>query len=215
MQEHKKISKKKSKSSKDRKVKEKKADNASADLWLIDETSAEKGKSSIGGAYTEVFGEKDLDSHKSSKHKKSKSSEKSKKDFDQDSKVRVKKVKSKKDKKSLGYEETAGISTPSKEILPNLDNDHNGPIALARSLYSTQKELAKDKNVTIMYDIKQFPHETDKLLVSFEVSNTSDNSLKELIVDVTETSTLGIVRNVGFNYFYFPIVINIFNTIVN
>lgn len=201
MQEHKKI-KKKSKSSKDRKVKEKKADNASADLWLIDETCAEKGKSSIG-EYTEVFGDKDLESHKSSKHKKSKSSEKSKKDFDQDSKVRVKKAKSKKDKKSLGYEETAGISTPSKEILPNSDNDHNGPITLARSLYSSQKELAKDKTVTIMYDIKQFPHETDKLLVSLEVSNVSDNLLKELIVDVTETSTLRVVRNVSFQIFFF------------
>ncbi|CAK9807259.1 AP-3 complex subunit delta-1 [Anthophora plagiata] len=104
-------------------VKKKRHDNQLelADMWLVNDIE-EKVQPSVADEY-EVFNEKEP-KRKDTKRKKSKSEEKCKK-TDEDSKHRkLRKSKSKKEptKKSSDYEETAGISTPSKEILPYSEN---------------------------------------------------------------------------------------------
>ncbi|EFN83215.1 AP-3 complex subunit delta-1 [Harpegnathos saltator] len=184
-----------------RKIKEATGDKAinqreSSDLWLENNPSPEKTESPVIGEYTEVSSEP----QKESKRKKSKSQDKHKKSNEDDVKHRKsKKSKSKKENKSLGYEETAGISTPSKEILPDLKND------IASNEYNANpvkqnvsyEELAKNKVISMAYELKQIPHESSKVIVSIRITNIGQTLVRELVFDVPDTSSFKLVRNPG------------------
>lgn len=147
------------------------------------------------GEYIEVSSE----SQKDSKRKKSKSQNKHKKSNEEDTKHRKsKKSKNKKENKSLDYEETAGISTPSKEILPELNNEiinsEYNAITVQQDLY---EELAKNKVISMRYELKQIPHDSNKIIVSICITNISQPLVKELVFDVPDTSSLKLVRNVS------------------
>lgn len=182
-------------------VKEKRYDNQLelTDMWLENNTSTENTQPPITNEYTEVFSKKESE-WKDNKRKKSKNHEKHKK-TDEDLKHRKsKKSKSKKEslKKSSDYEETAGISTPSKEILPdlryNFANSENNTILEPVTSY---EELAKNKVLSITYELKQIPHESNKLVASILITNNCQNLVKELVFDVPDTSSLRLMRNIG------------------
>ncbi|KAK2577397.1 hypothetical protein KPH14_003510 [Odynerus spinipes] len=184
-------------------VQEKQADNQihMTDMWLED-TTEEACSSSIQD-YTEMDSNKNVDTPKDSKRKKSKSQEKHKKSKEDDTKhKKSKKSKSKKEKKSSDYEETAGISTPSKEILPELRND----LVITESSLSsiqpliTYEDLAKNKVISLMYELKQIADDTSKIIVSILITNIGQKLVKEIRLDVTDTSTLKLLKNSGEEY---------------
>ncbi|XP_035726857.1 AP-3 complex subunit delta-1-like [Vespa mandarinia] len=184
-------------------VQEKQADNqiSMTDMWLEDNTE-EAGSSSIQD-YAEVNSKKNVDIRKDNKRKKSKSQEKHKKVKEVDTKhKKSKKSKSKKEKKSSDYEETAGISTPSKEILPELRNDL---VITENSLNSIQPliaydELSKNKTISMMYELKQIADDTSKIIVSILITNIGQKLVKEIRFDITDTSTLKLMKNNGDEY---------------
>lgn len=167
----------------------------SSDLWLETNSSPEKVQSPAVGEYIEVSSEP----HKDSKRKKSKS-QKHKKSNEEDTKHRKsKKSKSKKENKSMDYEETAGISTPSKEILPELKDDimnaeYN---AITEQQDIPYEELAKNKVISMTYELRQIPHDSSKVIVSICITNVGQPLVKELVFDVPDTSSLKLVRNVS------------------
>lgn len=167
-------------------------------MWLENNISSEKIEPPVTSEYTEVFGEKDSE-QKEVKRKKSKSQEKYKKTDDDTKHRKSKKSKSKKEKKSADYEETAGISTPSKEIIPdlryNFDNSEEST-TLVQPLTSYE-ELAKNKMVSIVYELKQIPHESNKLVASILITNNCQKLIKELVFDVSDTPSLRLMRNVS------------------
>ncbi|KAL2740894.1 AP-3 complex subunit delta-1 [Vespula squamosa] len=181
-------------------VQEKQADNqiSITDMWLEDNIQ-EAGCSSTQD-YAEVNSKKNIDIRKDSKRKKSKSQERHKKKKEDDTKhKKSKKSKSKKEKKSSDYEETAGISTPSKEILPELRNDL---VITENSLNSIQpliayEELSKNKTISMMYELKQIADDTSKIIVSILITNIDQKLVKEIRFDITDTSTLKLMKDNG------------------
>lgn len=169
-------------------------------MWLENNTTSDKMQPPVANEYTEVFSEKESE-RKVVKHKKSKTQEKHKK-TDEDSKYRkLKKSKSKKKstKKSSDYEETAGISTPSKEILPDLRynfTNSEDSTTLVQPVTSYE-ELAKNKVLSITYELKQVPDESTKLVATILITNNCQKLIKELVFDVPDTSTLKLIRNVS------------------
>jgi len=165
-----------------------------SDMWL--ENNLEKVQSPAINEYTEMTNE----SQRDIKRKKSKSQDKHKKSNEEDAKHRKsKKSKSKKEDKSLYYEETAGISTPSKEILPELKNDiadteYNMNSVQQNTVY---EELAKNKIISMTYELRHTPHDSNKIIVSICITNIGQPLVKELIFDVPDTSSLKLVRNVS------------------
>ncbi|TGZ49560.1 AP-3 complex subunit delta-1 [Temnothorax longispinosus] len=168
----------------------------SSDLWLETNSSPEKVQSPAIGEYIEVSSEP----QKESKRKKSKSQNKHKKSNEEDTKHRKsKKSKSKKEHKSLDYEETAGISTPSKEILPELKDDimNSEYNAITVQQDISYEELAKNKVISMRYELRQIPHDSSKVIVTICVTNIGQPLVKELVFDVPDTSSLKLVRNPG------------------
>jgi len=168
----------------------------SSDLWLETNSSPEKVQSPVVGEYIEMSSE----SQKDSRRKKLKSQNKHKKSNEEDVKHRKsKKSKSKKENKSLDYEETAGISTPSKEILPEINNDITNAeynvITVQKDI--SYEELAKNKVISMRYELRQIPHESSKIIVSICITNIGQPLVKELVFDVPDTSSLKLVRNVS------------------
>ncbi|XP_011703037.1 PREDICTED: AP-3 complex subunit delta-1 [Wasmannia auropunctata] len=171
-------------------------DEKESDLWLETNSSPEKVQSPAIGEYIEVSSE----SQKDTKRKKSKGQGKHKKSNVEDGKHRKsKKSKSKKENKSLDYEETAGISTPSKEILPELKNDimNDEYNAITAQQDISQEELAKNKVISMRYELRQIPHDSSKIIVSISITNTGQPLVKELVFDVPDTASLKLVRNPG------------------
>ncbi|XP_020292547.1 AP-3 complex subunit delta-1 isoform X2 [Pseudomyrmex gracilis] len=170
----------------------------SPDLWL-ETNSPEKVQSPALGGYTEMSNE----SQKESKRKKSKSQkeDKHKKSTEEDSKHRKsKKSKSKKEKKLLGYEETAGISTPSKEILPELKDDiiPNSEINTNSVQQSVAyEELAKNKIISMTYELRQIPHDSNQITVSINITNLGQSLVREFVFDISDTLSLKLLRNPG------------------
>ena len=162
----------------------------------------EEEKKSEEAVVEEKEKEKEIESKKT-KRKKEKKEKKEKEDNENYEKIgkKTKKTKSKKTKENQEYEETAGISTPSKEVLPsrdlNFDTVTNVPIQLPTSL----KELAQDKTVKMLYEIKQLEHDTSKIILIISFINKSENVLKELIFNVLDSPALKLERRV----FYFLI----------
>ncbi|XP_071558191.1 AP-3 complex subunit delta-1 [Temnothorax nylanderi] len=168
----------------------------SSDLWLETNSSPEKVQSPAIGEYIEVSSE----SQKERKRKKSKSQNKHKKSNEEDTKHRKsKKSKSKKEHKSLDYEETAGISTPSKEILPELKDDimNSEYNAITVQQDISYEELAKNKVISMRYELRQIPHDSSEIIVSICITNIGQPLVKELVFDVPDTSSLKLVRNPG------------------
>lgn len=171
-------------------------DEKESDLWLETNSSPEKVQSPAIGEYIEVSSE----SQKDTKRKKSKGQGKHKKSNVEDGKHRKsKKSKSKKENKSLDYEETAGISTPSKEILPELKNDimNDEYNAITAQQDISHEELAKNKVISMRYELRQIPHDSSKIIVSISITNTGQPLVKELVFDVPDTASLKLVRNPG------------------
>lgn len=165
-----------------------------SNFWLETNSSPEKVQSPPIGEYIEVSSEPQKDS----KRKKSKSQNKHKKSNEDAKHRKSKKSKSKKENKSLDYEETAGISTPSKEILPELKNDIiNSEYNVITAQQDENEELAKNKVISMMYGLRQIPHDSNKIIVSICITNISQSLVKELILDVPDTSSLKLVRNPG------------------
>jgi len=167
-----------------------------SDLWLETNLSPEKVQSPALGGYTEMSSE----SQKDNKRKKSKNQDKHKKSNDEDVKHRKsKKSKSKKENKSLDYEETAGISTPSKEILPDLKDDIMNSEYNINSIQQnvSYEELAKNKVISMMYELRQILDDASKVIVSIQITNISQPLVKELVFDIPDTTSLKLVRNVS------------------
>lgn len=183
-------------------VQEKQADNQihMTDMWLEDNT--EEARSSSIQDFKEMNSNENVGTQKDSKRKKSKSQDKHKKSKEDDTKHKKSKKSKNKEKKSSDYEETAGISTPSKEILPELRNDL---VITESSLSSIQpliayEDLAKNKTVSMMYELKQVADDTSKIIVSILITNVGQKLVKEIRLDVTDTSTLQLVKNPGEEY---------------
>lgn len=143
-----------------------------------------------------IVAEENNKENKKSKRKKDKISLEDGKSYEKIGK-KTKKSKSKKSKENKDYEETAGISTPSKEILPsrdlNFDIENNVPDQLPTS----SKELAKDKTVKVLYEIKQLEYDTSKIILLLSFINLSENVLKELIFNVMDSLALQLERRVS------------------
>lgn len=167
----------------------------SSDLWLENNSSPEKVQSPDIGGYTEMSSES---VQKDSKRKKSKNQDKHKKSNEDVKHRKSKKSKSKKENKPLDYEETAGISTPSKEILPDLKNDLTNTEYNENTVQQniSYEELAKNKVISMTYELKQIPHDSSKVIVSIRITNIGQVLVKELVFDVPDTS-LKLVRNVS------------------
>lgn len=165
-------------------------------MWLENNQSPEKVQSPAIGEYTEVSSKPQKDS----KRKKSKNQDKHKKSNEDDVKHRKsKKSKSKKECKPLDYEETAGISTPSKEILPELKNDTTSAEYIANPAQQdvSYEELARNKVISMTYELKQISHESSKVIVSIRIKNIGQTLVRELVFDVPDTTSLKLVRNVS------------------
>ncbi|KAL6448195.1 hypothetical protein ACFW04_000296 [Cataglyphis niger] len=189
-------SKRKTKDAIENKLNNQAMNNQSSDLWLESNSSPEKVQSPDIEGYTEVSNELQKDS----KHKKSKSQSKHKKSNEGDAKHRKsKKSKNKKENKSLDYEETAGISTPSKEILPELKSDITNSEYNVNSVQQNMsyEELAKNKIISMTYELRQIPHDPSKVIVSICITNIGQPLVKELVFDIPDTSLLKLVRNVS------------------
>ncbi|XP_044014482.1 AP-3 complex subunit delta-1 isoform X2 [Aphidius gifuensis] len=140
----------------------------------------------------------DNDKKKHKKKLKSKKKTKNNNIDEQDKKKKKKKniIESIGKQKASDYEETAGISTPSKEILPNLiDNFNNENGTCNYQKLSGYKELSKNDKIKISYGLKQLPHESGKIIVGISLFNTADKIIKDLNFDVLDTSTLKLIRN--------------------
>ncbi|XP_008558668.1 AP-3 complex subunit delta-1 [Microplitis demolitor] len=168
------------------------------DLWLGNDVLNDKENS----GNENVNRQNDVDESKS-KSKRSKS--KKKKDTEESTRRRKKKHSdSKKHDKPSGYEETAGISTPSKEILPGLRSncDDNDASANQNELSDTSDypeylQLAVNDKIKMTYELKQLPHEVGKIIAVVILMNTGNKVLKELDLDVSDASALKLVRSLG------------------
>jgi hypothetical protein len=107
---------------------------------------------------------------------------------------KTKKIKNKKNKENHDYEETAGISTPSKEILPSRDLYME---VNASTRLSASKELAHDKTIKVLYEIKLLEYHTNKIILLISFINKSESIIKELVFNIMDTSTLQLERRVS------------------
>lgn len=181
------------------------------DLWLASDTSPEKDRNLGTGDYVEMSNTIDSEKKDEGRSKSSKSRGKNKTEHEttkhkKKSRKGKDEAKANKDKKSSGYEETAGISTPSKEILPSLNtmmNTSDSSLVNVDSQLNSMDQrssyeiLASDKTVKLTYQLQQLPHESDKLIILLVLSNIGTNLLKELDFNISDTSTLKLFRNVS------------------
>ena len=95
--------------------------------------------------------------------------------------------------KPSDYEEATGISTPSAEILPNLNDRHDGYEKMHKSRH-VYKKLARDERIEILYEIKPKDskklNESYKLGISVQFKNIGPHRLKDICLSLPETLTL-------------------------
>ncbi|XP_063986476.1 AP-3 complex subunit delta-1 [Diachasmimorpha longicaudata] len=134
-----------------------------------------------------------------SDEKKIKKKGKMKKKKEEDGKKKKKKSDGKQN--ISGYEETAGISTPSKEILPSLglsfNESNEESVESPYQVSSGHRELAKNDKIRMTVEVKGLPHENGKVVASIVLINSGDKIVKDLDLDVTDSLTLKLVRNFG------------------
>nr|CAD7255949.1 unnamed protein product [Timema shepardi] len=90
-----------------------------------------------------------------------------------------------------GYEEAAGISTPSKEVITEMSLEGNMSPLSPLANYS---RLANDKTLQLMYETRLLPHDTSRIVVSIMLSNQSPSLVKELDFSVSDTSSVKLIR---------------------
>nr|CAD7586612.1 unnamed protein product [Timema genevievae] len=90
-----------------------------------------------------------------------------------------------------GYEEAAGISTPSKEVITEMSLEGN---MSPQSPLANYTRLANDKTLQLMYETRLLPHDTSRIVVSIMLSNQSPSLVKELDFSVSDTSSLKLIR---------------------
>lgn len=99
-----------------------------------------------------------------------------------------------------GYEEAAGISTPSKEVVEDtvpgsVTSEVNHLIAVAHQPpLSAYIRLAGDKNLQLMYETRLLPHESDQITVSILLTNQSSSVIKELVFSMCNTPAVSLLR---------------------
>ncbi|XP_011315343.1 AP-3 complex subunit delta-1 [Fopius arisanus] len=174
------------------------------DLWLGNDIAIHNKENEITSDSLNVENkDNDVDDGDEGEKKKEskKKGGKAKKKKRKEEEGKRKKKKSESKQNTSGYEETAGISTPSKEIVPGLSvNFHESNEETLNNLYqmpSGHQELAKNDKMKMMFELKQLPHENGKLIVSIFLVNCGDKVIKDLDLDVTDSSTLKLVRNLN------------------
>ncbi|PNF29931.1 AP-3 complex subunit delta-1 [Cryptotermes secundus] len=99
-----------------------------------------------------------------------------------------------------GYEEAAGISTPSKEVvedtLPDCVTSEVNQLAavVQQPPLSAYIRLAGDKNLQLMYETRLLPHESDQIVVSIVLKNQSSSVIKELVFSMCDTPAVRLLR---------------------
>ncbi|XP_014217079.1 AP-3 complex subunit delta-1 [Copidosoma floridanum] len=184
---------KKKHSSKESKVKTESKNNTEVDLLKVDDLVEDRGNQE-----ELVVKQKNVESKKT-KRKKTKSVMKEKKDPTYE-KIGKKSKKSKKTKDNQGYEETAGISTPSKEILPSRELNFGIENNISNQRSTSYKELAQDKTIKLLYEIQSLEHDTSKIVLLISFVNKTENVIKEMFFNVMDNSTLKLERRVEDEY---------------
>ncbi|GLH07566.1 AP-3 complex subunit delta-1 [Gryllus bimaculatus] len=119
----------------------------------------------------------------------------------------------KKEKKSSlkmkeGYEEAAGISTPSKEVISDLQGQgladlqgHSLPSDLPVDppgglphVVTSYTKFAGDKTLQMMYECRLLPQESNQIVLSVLLSNQSQSLVKELDFSVCDTLAIKLIR---------------------
>lgn len=124
------------------------------------------------------------DTSKGSKKKKQKSSSKGTMLLQQDTP---------KDKRE--YEETPGITTPSKE--PGFSAAQTPMTPCMPPPASNYKLLADDKNIKLTYEVRTLPMVRNQVLVSVIFTNQSPFQLKEMELNILDTLNTKMLRGVG------------------
>lgn len=183
-------SKKRRRNAKESQSNEQLKEDEGINLWLMSQT--EKSQE----AEENTTGIRKHDSKKG-KYKKSKNTEKHAEDVNEHfkHKRKSKQNKEKKVKKTSGYEETAGISTPSKEIVSSDIKLSEISMISPGMKIPTYQKLASDKTISMVYELKQLPLETNKVITAILLTNVGENLVKELVFNVSDSSTLKLERS--------------------
>ncbi|XP_011502931.1 PREDICTED: AP-3 complex subunit delta-1 [Ceratosolen solmsi marchali] len=159
--------------------------NQEVDLIKVDESEEEQGikKLTVEG--------QNMNSKRSKRKKVKQNEDNSYKKIGEKSK-KTKNKKTKNNKENQDYEETAGISTPSKEILPRkyLLMESNASNLLPKA----SKELAQDKTIQVFYEIKHLEYDANKIILLISFINKVESIVKELVFNVMDTPTLQLER---------------------
>lgn len=97
-------------------------------------------------------------------------------------------------KSKEGYEEAAGISTPSKEILSFVDKSRSAPSAAAPPL-SAYSKLAADKTLQLVHEVRTVGLENNQIIVSVVFNNISTQLVKELDFSVSDSPTIKLMKS--------------------
>ncbi|XP_063231721.1 AP-3 complex subunit delta-1 isoform X2 [Bacillus rossius redtenbacheri] len=169
------------------------------DLWLCQDQSEYQEVTSDGerpsavGAEIAANDDDDAAAVKKSKKDKKKSKDKEKKQKKEKEREKRKQVEA---AAKDGYEEAAGISTPSKEVIGEglLDGTPAPGGPSQPSAAATYARLAGDKTLELMFEPRLLPLETDQIVISVYISNLSTSLVKELDFMVSDTPTVKLVR---------------------
>lgn len=93
------------------------------------------------------------------------------------------------------YEETPGITTPSKE--PNFTAAETPMTPSMPQPASNFKPLAEDKNIKLTYEVRTLPMVRDQVVVSVIFTNQSPFQLKEMELNILDTLNTKMLRGVG------------------
>uniref|UniRef100_A0A131Z4Y6 AP-3 complex subunit delta-1 n=1 Tax=Rhipicephalus appendiculatus TaxID=34631 RepID=A0A131Z4Y6_RHIAP len=93
------------------------------------------------------------------------------------------------------YEETPGITTPSKE--PSFSATQTPMTPSMPPPASNYKLLAEDKNIKLTYEVRTLPMVRDQVLVSVIFTNQSPYQLKEMELNILDTLNTKMLRGVG------------------
>ncbi|XP_014232130.1 AP-3 complex subunit delta-1 [Trichogramma pretiosum] len=177
--------------SKESKKRTEKKNNQNVDLLNVSDLKIEDETETV------VIKDENPSDNKKLKSKKEKSSKtKGDKINDEKLKKKTKKSKIKKTLDNQDYEETAGISTPSKEVLPSRDLDFSIETRNSNGSPTTQKELAHNKTIKMFYEIKHLDQDTNKIILLISFINRTNNLIKELVFNVLDSTTLQMERRV-------------------
>ncbi|XP_043286918.1 AP-3 complex subunit delta isoform X1 [Venturia canescens] len=167
------------------------------DLWLGNDTTTHEKPESSG---PETINASETKKHSKSKRVKSKKKERAEGDEKSKHRRKHKELIDVKHEEISGYEETTGISTPSAEILPNLNDSHEGYEKMDGS-QSAYKKFIRNERIDISYELtsadSQVLNGPGKIVLTMELKNTGSDTLRNLSVHVPDTATLKLDENSG------------------